>query len=97
MTGLNCGTPSIVAWPLVSAGFDAVAAIDDDRAREAMRALASVGVVAGESGAAGVGCLMDLQASGVLLELGVTDRSRVLVLSTEGATDPKAYAQIVGS
>ncbi|MDQ4028023.1 MAG: pyridoxal-phosphate dependent enzyme, partial [Actinomycetota bacterium] len=97
MAGLNCGTPSIVAWPLVSAGFDAVAAIDDDRAREAMRALASVGVVAGETGAAGVGCLMDLQASGVLLELGVTDRSRVLVLSTEGATDPKAYAQIVGS
>ena len=97
MAGLNCGTPSIVAWPLVSAGFDAVAAIDDDRAREAMRALASVGVVAGETGAAGVGCLIDLQASGVLLELGVTERSRVLVLSTEGATDPKAYAQIVGS
>jgi diaminopropionate ammonia-lyase len=96
MAGLNCGTPSIVAWPLVSAGFDAVAAIADDRAREAMRALAAAGVVAGETGAAGVACLIDLQASGALPELSVTDRSRVLVLSTEGATDPRAYEEIVG-
>jgi diaminopropionate ammonia-lyase len=95
MAGLNCGTPSIVAWPLVSAGFDAVAAIDDDRAREAMRALAFAGVVAGETGAAGVACLIELRASGALPELGVTDRSRVVVLSTEGATDPQAYAEIV--
>jgi diaminopropionate ammonia-lyase len=96
MAGLNCGTPSIVAWPLVSAGFDAVAAIDDDRAREAMRALAAAGVVAGETGAAGVACLIDLQATGALSELGISDRSRVLVLSTEGATDPQAYAEILG-
>jgi len=97
MAGLNCGTPSIVAWPLVSAGFDAVAAIDDDRARDGMRALASAGVVAGETGAAGLGCLLDLHASGVLAELGITGVSRVLVLSTEGATDPRAYAEIVGT
>jgi diaminopropionate ammonia-lyase len=97
MAGLNCGTPSIVAWPLVSAGFDAVAAIEDDRARDGMRALARAGVVAGETGAAGIGCLIDLQASGALRDVGVTQHSRVVVLSTEGATDPEAYAAIVGS
>jgi diaminopropionate ammonia-lyase len=40
MAGLNCGRPSIVAWPIVSAGIDAFIAVPDERAREAMRALA---------------------------------------------------------
>ncbi|MEX2658391.1 MAG: diaminopropionate ammonia-lyase, partial [Acidimicrobiales bacterium] len=52
MAGLNCGTPSPVAWPLVSAGIDWFVAVDDDQARDAMRSLAGVGIVSGESGAA---------------------------------------------
>ena len=38
MAGLNCGRPSIIAWPIVSQGIDAFIAIPDERAREAMRA-----------------------------------------------------------
>jgi diaminopropionate ammonia-lyase len=97
MAGLNCGTPSIVAWPFVTAGFDAFVAIGDDRARQAMRALAQARVVAGETGAAGVGCLIELFESGAGRKLGLHETSRVVVLCTEGATDPDAYAEIVGS
>ncbi len=100
MAGLNCGTPSMLAWPVVSAGTDVFVEIDDDRAREAMRLLAGVGVVAGETGAAGLGGLIELlagpQASQNREVLGVNEESRVLLFVTEGATDPEAYAAIVG-
>ena len=62
MAGLNCGRPSIIAWPIVSAGIDAFVAISDERAREAMRALAGVGVIAGETGAAGLAGIIELLA-----------------------------------
>src|SRR5699024_6176132 len=53
MAGLNCGMPSLVAWPELHAGIDLGLAIPDDATREAMRALAEAGVVAGETGASG--------------------------------------------
>jgi len=97
MAGLNCGTPSLNAWPLVSRGFDSFVAIDDDRARGAMRTLAASGIVAGETGAAGLGGLVAVTGSeGLRARAGIEDSSRVLVLSTEGATDPAAYEAIVG-
>ena len=60
MAGLNCGRPSLIAWPIVSRGIDAFLAIPDERAREAMRALAAVGITAGETGAAGLAGLIEL-------------------------------------
>ena len=101
MAGLNCGTPSLVAWPTVSAGLDLLLAIDDERARQAMRALAADGLVAGETGAAGAGGLLDLCESPELAELraaaGLAPGASVLLISTEGATDPAAYREIVGA
>jgi diaminopropionate ammonia-lyase len=97
MAGLNCGTPSIVAWPWVSSGFDAFVAIADDRAREGMRSLDRAGIEAGETGAAGIGGLVEILADGdARARLGLGPTSRVLVLCTEGATDPEAYEKIVG-
>ena len=97
MAGLNCGTPSIVAWQWVSRGFDAYVAIDDERAREAMRALDRAGLVAGETGAAGLGGLAAaLEDPRARARLGLGSDPRVLLLCTEGATDPDAYEQIVG-
>ena len=95
MAGLNCGTPSPVAWPLVSAGIDWLVAVDDDQARQAMRDLAASGVVAGESGAASLAGAAQLRhdTGDALLRPDAT----VLLLSTEGATDPTAYEAIVGS
>jgi len=98
MVGLNCGTPSLIAWPVVSTGVDWFAAIDDDAARTAMRELASIGIVAGETGSAALGGLEALLASKEWSAEGrdVSDAT-VLIVVSEGATDPDAYAAITGS
>lgn len=100
MAGLNCGTLSQVAWPLVARGMDVMAAVSDGWAMTAMRSLAAAGIVADETGAAATASLQAICASPVgeparsALRLG--PGSRVLVLCTEDATDPVAWAQIVG-
>jgi diaminopropionate ammonia-lyase len=100
MAGLNCGIPSLLAWPVVSTGVDLFVAIEDERAREAMRRMREAGIVAGETGAAGVGGLLALltgpDAARVRDLLAIDQSTQVLCLSTEGATDPTAYAHIVG-
>lgn len=99
MAGLNCGNTSPLAWPLLRAGLSASVAIPDARAEQAMRLLAEDGVISGESGAAGAGGLLELlggtDAGAARQALGLTPNSSVLVISTEGATDPGAYARIV--
>ena len=101
MVGLNCGTPSPVAWPVLSRGIDLFVAIEDERAREAMRLLAAEGIVSGESGASGLGGLLDVltgpSSDGARRSLGADGGSTILVISTEGATDPAAYLDIVGT
>ncbi|MCU1465746.1 MAG: pyridoxal-5-phosphate-dependent enzyme beta subunit [Actinomycetia bacterium] len=92
MAGLNCGMVSIIAWPVVSAGVDVFVAVDDDAAEQAMRDLAQIGVVAGETGAAALAGLRAAVAAGTADVRG----RNVLVLCTEGATDPLAYERIVG-
>jgi diaminopropionate ammonia-lyase len=101
MAGLNCGTPSPVAWPLLLAGVDLFVAVPDERAREAMREMAEAGIVSGETGSAGLaGLLQVLTGSDEAIDarrfLGVDASSRMLLLSTEGPTDPGAYERIVG-
>lgn len=101
MAGLNCGTPSLLAWPIVSSGVDAFVEIEDDWARRAMRSLAEAGLVAGETGAAGLGGLLGLLCSEeeqhARQSLGIDEETRVLVFNCEGATDPASYAQIMAS
>ena len=100
MSGLNCGLASPTALPWLMTGINAFAAVTDDDARQAMRLLADAGVESGESGAAGLAGLLGISAhahSDALRRLvGLTSDARVLVLSTEGATDPGAYEQITG-
>ena len=101
MVGLNCGTPSEVAWPRIAAALDGAVAIGDGWAVHAMRDLAACGIVAGETGAASLAGLLALCRASELAEakeaFGLGPRSRVLVLCTEGATDPDRYRQIVGT
>jgi diaminopropionate ammonia-lyase len=94
MAGLNCGNVSLVAWPTVAAGVDVFVAVDDAAAERAMRDLAAIDVVAGETGAAGLAGLRAL-AESPEHELDVHGRS-ALIICTEGATDPAAYERIVG-
>jgi diaminopropionate ammonia-lyase len=97
MAGLNCGTPSSVAWPIIRASVDVHLAVPDERACEAMRLLADAGIVAGESGAAGLAGLLEaVEHDDVADALELGPSARVLLLNTEGATDPDAYLRIVG-
>ncbi len=90
MAGLNCGVVSTLALPTLAAGLDAVAAIPDEPARRAVRLLAAEGVVAGETGAAGLAGLLALPEA-AWKAIGGRPR-RPLVIVTEGATDPASYA-----
>jgi diaminopropionate ammonia-lyase len=100
MAGLNCGTPSHLAWPLLERGLDAMAAVCDQWAMAAMRSLAAAGIIAGETGAAALAGLhaicADPAGAPARAALGLGDDSRVLVLCTEGVTDPAAWARITG-
>ncbi|MEO5834535.1 MAG: diaminopropionate ammonia-lyase [Nakamurella sp.] len=98
MAGLNCGLPSIQAWPIVFAAADAYLAVDDESAHRAMRLMAEAGVVAGESGAASLGALIDASTSDAdRRTLGLDPQASVLVVNTEGATDPVNYRRQVGT
>jgi diaminopropionate ammonia-lyase len=95
MAGLNCGLASTLALPMVMATFDALVAVDDDRAEQAVRTLSAAGLDVGETGAAALAGLM-----AVVEEhrhaLPVPARATVLLLATEGVTDPAGFERIVG-
>jgi diaminopropionate ammonia-lyase len=95
MAGLNCGLASMLALPTVAAGFGAFVMIGDDRCRDAVRSLAAAGLDVGESGAAALGGLMALRAEHGD-ELPVAPDASVLLLATEGVTDPVNFERIVG-
>jgi len=90
------------AWRLLDSCVDYFLSIPDDWAPAAMCRLAepAVGdppVVAGESGAAGLaGLLAVLDDSNHREAIGVDGSSRILLIGSEGATDPEIYRKIVG-
>lgn len=88
MAGLNCGTPSSLAWPVLAEGLDAAIAVADRLAIEAGADLGRLGVRSGPSGAASLaGVRAALTGPGAAARragLGVTTSSVVLLLSTEG-------------
>lgn len=97
MAGLACGEPSILAWRILEGGADAFMTIPDTAAADAMRRLAALGVVGGESGVAGLAGVMQAAADPALRRmLKLDEASRVLCYGTEGATDPDVYRSIVG-
>jgi diaminopropionate ammonia-lyase len=96
MVGLNCGTPSMIAWPTVSQGVDWFVSVDDDAAAAAMCRLADSGVVAGETGAAALAGITELAAANVRADAGLAVDATVLVIVTEGATDQANYRRLVG-
>ncbi|MQA75795.1 MAG: pyridoxal-phosphate dependent enzyme [Solirubrobacterales bacterium] len=96
MAGLNAGLPSLVAWPLVSGGFDILCGVEDEVAVEGTRRLASLGLAVGECSGGAAGAAGRLLADpGARAALGAGPGSSVLVLLTEGVTDPDAYARLV--
>lgn len=102
MAGLACGEPSPLAWRVLQDAVDHFVLVEDDRAVQAMRALATglygdIPLVAGESGAAGLAALMAIsETPSLAATIGLDRHSRLLLLNTEGATAPKIYSDCVG-
>ena len=102
MAGLSCGVVSELAWNVLATGADAAVVIDDELALEGMRRLAfplpgDRPIVGGECSGGAMGALVGLAREPALMRsLALDGASRVLLIGTEGATDPVIYAKIVG-
>jgi diaminopropionate ammonia-lyase len=102
MAGLACGEVSELAWEILHGGANAAVALDDAYALEAMRMLAAPAagdpaIVAGETGGAGLGALLAARDyPEIRATLALDAHSRVLLLGSEGDTDPAIYRQVVG-
>ncbi len=103
MAGLNCRNPCLVAWPVLRAGVDFFVAVDDESAEAAMARLfrpvdPDPSIEAGASGAASLAALMALSTPPFTADrawLGLDRGARVLLIMTEGATDPLPLASVV--
>jgi len=102
MAGLACGELSPLCWPILKPGAFAAMTIPDAAAIDTMRLLAKGAdcdqrVVGGESGIAGLaGFLLASGDQETRALLGLNSESRILVIGSEGDTDPEAYREIVG-
>ncbi len=100
MAGLNCGIPSPIAWPVIRDGMHLFTAVTDQYPEEAMRMYYNENVTAGESGASGLAALLalmkDPQMSEARRKIHLDKNARVLLINTEGDTDPVNYKKIVG-
>ena len=104
MAGLACGEPSSIAWEVLKKNADAFITCSDQVAIRGMRVLGNplrtdARVVSGESGAVTTGLIFELLKNRnfdqMAKELRLGADARVLVISTEGDTDPDHYRTVV--
>ncbi len=104
MAGLNCGIPSPLAWPIVRDAYPFFLAVGDPYAEQAMRRYhqplkGDPQIISGESGSSGLAALLALTTSPKLAEvrarLPLGKGSRVLLINTEGDTDPENFKKVV--
>lgn len=104
MAGLACGEPSTLAWGILRDYADFFVACPDYVAMRGMRILGNPlqgddRVISGESGAVTLGLLTTVLAQKsskkITDALCLDKSSKVLLLSTEGDTDPSMYRKIV--
>jgi diaminopropionate ammonia-lyase len=101
MAGMSCGEVSLVAWKILKAAASDFLTIADTGVAPAMRMLASGeagggSIEAGECAVAGPIALIGVCCDERLrLALGIDTNSRILVIGSEGATDPEIYREIL--
>ena len=103
MDGLVVELASAQAWEILKGGAFAFLTIPDEAAIDAIR-LAAAGisddypVVIGETGIAGwAGFMAATRDENLRKQLELDCNSRVVIIATEGATDPEVYQNIVGA
>lgn len=87
MAGLNCGTVSMLAWPVVVAGLDAALVTDDVSVGCAATMLAAESLDAGPCGAAALAALRGVSGSDATAfrsHVGIDSDATVVLLITEG-------------
>ncbi len=104
MAGLACGEPSALAWKILRDYADVFIACPDYIAIRGMRILGNPlqgddRVISGESGAVTLGLLTTVLTQSscrkIANALQLNESSTVLLISTEGDTDPSMYRKIV--
>ncbi|MDX6689464.1 MAG: diaminopropionate ammonia-lyase [Solirubrobacteraceae bacterium] len=100
MAGLDCAEVSPAAWPSLRDGVHGMVTVRDAEAHAAMRELAAAGLQIGDSGASTLAALRALASEDegcaeLRQAVGLGPESRVLLIGTEGATDPEGYRQRV--
>jgi diaminopropionate ammonia-lyase len=100
MAGMDCAEVSPAAWPSLRDGILGTVTVTDDEAVAAIRELAALGHAIGDCGAAPLAALRALMTEDDAAQLRAAaglDRpsSRVLLVATEGVTDPAGYAAAV--
>jgi len=99
MAGLRNREVSPPAFASLLPNVDAFMAIDDRWSFDAMRELSTVGIRAGSSGSAALGGLLALCTEPAMAEarshLGLQPSSRVLVIVSEGVTDPALFEEVM--
>ncbi|KAI0838508.1 tryptophan synthase beta subunit-like PLP-dependent enzyme [Hypoxylon sp. FL0890] len=86
MCGMNCGTLSTTAWPVLKNGIDADVTVTDLESHNAVQELHARGIFAGPCGAATLAALRRACAE-PKRELGLDDSSVVVLYCTEGQRD----------
>ena len=98
MAGLNAGSVSRLAWPVTRDRFDAMSTIGDECAVEGMRRLAALDIRAGEVSGGSVGAALALCADAdARRALGLTGDTCLLLVLTEGLTNPQGWERAVRS
>ena len=103
MAGLNCGTPCKITWPLLRDYAEFYMSCPDYVAAHGMRVYAEgkegEKIVSGESGAVTMGAVSLLltrpELERVKEAMGLDQNSVILLINTEGDTDPEGYIDIV--
>ncbi len=104
MAGLACGEANSISWEILKSKTSFFVSLPDYAAARAMRVLGAPvqgdpRVVSGESGAAGMGLVLEALTNPAFADLKkalkLDASSRILMFSTEGDTDPDMYKKIV--
>jgi len=104
MAGLACGEPNILGWGILRDYSDMFFSCPDEVTARGMRLLSNPlsgdeRIISGESGAVTMGLLSYLLQEDSLQTakngLGIDENSKILLISTEGDTDPERYKNIV--
>lgn len=104
MAGLACGDPNPIAWNILKTLADYYYSCEDIISAKGMRVLGNpLGddprIIAGESGSVPLGFVYEImskdQYSDVKKELGLDENAKILVINTEGDTNPENYRKAV--